>query len=821
MVEASSTRPPKLRVDLVVSEQPQAEGLFFVFKDPAIGRFYRFREPEYFIARQLDGETPLGTVRERAREKLGSDLAPETLDQFVGTLRRLGLLEADGGQRRGAAGQGRVRGNLLYLRFPAFGPDRLLGRLAPRLRFFFTPHFILSSALLILLAFGVAFLNRGEIQHDLRGLWRFDALLLAWVIVLLVTTVHEFAHGLTCKHFGGAVHEMGFMLIYFQPAFYCNVSDAWLFPDKSKRLWVTFAGAYTEIFIWSLATLTWRVAQPETWISFVAMVVMATSGIKSFFNMNPLIKLDGYYLLSDFLEIPNLRHKALSYLGSRLFPFLPSGAGAKPPGRREKWIYVTYGLLSWAYSFWLLGYVALRFGAFLTERYQATGFFLYVGFLMLLLRHPLSRLRATAGAALTAARAKAGSKRPVKIGAAAVALLALLFLGRMEISVSGRFSALPRHNADIEARVDGIVEEICVDEGDWIDDGGVIARLSNPELRAELAKTEAEIEQKRASLKMLTAGAREEQVQVARKAVDTARSRREESGRLYEAARQTRAEKLSRAGSVVEKARARLEYADKDLQRLRALLADGLISRQHFEEREEQVAVRRRELEETEAALRELRSDELSEFQKELVIASREAEEGKAKLDLLLAGTRPEEIEVAQAELAGLAAQKQHLEGQLRLLTVVSPGSGMVTTPRLKLQEMSGQSVKKGDLIAEVHELKTVMAAITVAETDIGEVQVGQKVVVRARAYPGKSFEGTVVSIATAASRTDVPSEMDAAWQREKTFLVTTALDNDSLLLKPGMSGHAKIYCGRRRIFDAISRKVAVGWTSHSLAWSA
>lgn len=101
-------------------------------------------------------------------------------------------------------------------------------------------------------------------MRDVARLYRFDALLLAWVTILLVTTAHEFAHALTCKRFGGEVHEIGFLLLYFQPAFYCNISDAWLFPEKSKRLWVTFAGAYLETFVWSIATLVWWVAETDT-----------------------------------------------------------------------------------------------------------------------------------------------------------------------------------------------------------------------------------------------------------------------------------------------------------------------------------------------------------------------------------------------------------------------------------------------------------------------------------------------------------------------------------------------------------------------------
>jgi hypothetical protein len=118
------------------------------------------------------------------------------------------------------------------------------------------------------------------------------------------------------------------MLIYFQPAFYCNVSDAWLFPEKSRRLWVTFAGAYFEIFLWGLATLVWRVTDPGSFVNHFALVVTATSAFKMFLNLNPLIKLDGYYLLSDWLDVPNLRSKAVAYLRARvtsLFGHAPSG----------------------------------------------------------------------------------------------------------------------------------------------------------------------------------------------------------------------------------------------------------------------------------------------------------------------------------------------------------------------------------------------------------------------------------------------------------------------------------------------------------------
>ena len=293
----------RLRSDLIVSEQETPEGRAFVIKDAARSRFFRLREPEFRLAQQLDGTTPLETARRNVETRFAATISQETVEQFVAKLEQLGLLAGEtigppGLTRRGTW----VRGNILYLRLAAIDPDRLLERLVGRAGFFFTPQFLALSTALVLLAFGVTLSNRYEIGRDFQQLYRVHAVVLAWITVLAVTTIHEFAHGLACKRFGGHVHEIGFLLIYLQPAFYCNVSDAWLFPQKSRRLWVTWAGAYVELVLWALATLLWRVTDPDSLVNYAALVVMATSGMKLAINLNPLIKLDGYYLLSDYLR---------------------------------------------------------------------------------------------------------------------------------------------------------------------------------------------------------------------------------------------------------------------------------------------------------------------------------------------------------------------------------------------------------------------------------------------------------------------------------------------------------------------------------------
>src|ERR1051326_1599249 len=277
----------KLREDVVISRQETPEGISFIVKNPDTGRFFRFGAVEQCIIEQLDGRTSLEEIRDRVEQRFGAPLSAATLLRFVENLKRCGLIEHEHGAGERVpkpTRQGRLRGRLLYLRLKAFDPDRLFSRMLPYINLFFTSAFIIVSAITILLAFAVAITNSSEIHQGLRSLYRFDAILLALIIVTTATTAHEFAHGLTCKHFGAEVHELGFLLIYFQPAFYCNISEAWLLPKKSERLWITFAGAYFELFIWGVAVLTWRLTEPGTVPNFLGLIITATSAVKSFFN---------------------------------------------------------------------------------------------------------------------------------------------------------------------------------------------------------------------------------------------------------------------------------------------------------------------------------------------------------------------------------------------------------------------------------------------------------------------------------------------------------------------------------------------------------
>jgi multidrug resistance efflux pump len=217
------------------------------------------------------------------------------------------------------------------------------------------------------------------------------------------------------------------------------------------------------------------------------------------------------------------------------------------------------------------------------------------------------------------------------------------------------------------------------------------------------------------------------------------------------------------------------------LGRYKPLFAEGLVARAEFEGKQEQVTW-----------------------------AANELAEAQRKLGALLNSVRPQQIEEAKAQIERLEAQGRYLKEQLRLMTLVSPVAGVVATPSRQLQELPGQLVRKGDLVAKVYEMDTIVAQLVVSEKDIADIRVGQGVALKVRAYPDDTFQGKVTDIATSAEANPLePPAAGRAVNTDKTVLVTTEIDNHSHLLKPEMTGQAKIFCGRRSGPELFMRRLA------------
>jgi putative peptide zinc metalloprotease protein len=328
-------------------------------------------------------------------------------------------------------------------------------------------------------------------------------------LLFVVSGVHEFGHGLTCKHFGGDVHQMGLLLIYFTPAFFTDCSEMYMFDRTSKRLWTIFAGIWIELVTCGVATFVWYFSPPGSLIGDLGYKTLLLTGVSGvFFNLNPLMKFDGYYALSQYLEIDNLYDDAFAYLKGWLRRNLFRQDVDLPAlSRRRRWIFISYALGAFAYSTMILVIVAVFVKNVFTSRLGAWGYVLTAGVVYLLVRKRIRGWAPTVRAGLREAKEKLMAwrmKRWQWAGAAVV--VGLLTLPSTALKITTDFVLEPGERAEVRARVPGYISQVLAREGDSLQAGEVIAVLRNPDLEARLAVLELKMKLAERSLLAARAG---------------------------------------------------------------------------------------------------------------------------------------------------------------------------------------------------------------------------------------------------------------------------------------------------------------------------
>ena len=756
---------PVFRADIVFSEQVVEGEKYFILKDPVTRKFFRVKGPEYFIIQNLDGKSQAKEIAERLQRGLNLSVAPEVIQKFVDHLEVQGFLASEETSRESvrmvqqANRPKSLLQKLIFIKLKAFDPNQMLDRLFGRVKFVFSKPFLWFSTVAVVLGVCVTISQWGEFSYSLGSLYELSSIAGIWLTAFWVVSLHEFAHAFTCKLYGGEVREMGFLLLYFQPCFYCNLSDAWLFPEKRKKLLVGFSGAYFQIFIWAMATILWRLTDPEVFLSKFAFVTMITSGVLVLFNFNPLIKLDGYYLLSDYLGIPNLRKKAFHYLGNwfkrdvlRLPVGLPTATA------KERKIFFVYGILSMIYSVFLLGFVFLKLGEFLIDRLEGAGFVLYLALLLAIFKTPLQITAAGFGQFLLFR--KESMKNPKKLFtyiAIVVAIIVILIFVKIDLKVSRECEIRPTQQYVLTSQSQSYIEEKLfiegseerravnflkttssqfaivrlepvIKEGQKVKAGDLVAHLASNQYLNDLNTVKARITAARANYELLKKGPRAEEIQKAKDKVD----------------------------------------------QLKVLSGTKEQERSRFQKLWEQKLVSQEEWDKVDGGYRVLKS--------ELSIAENE-------LKILWETPRPEELKKAEAEIEQLEAQAAYYRDQVQSSEIRSPISGLVTKIR-----------PYGDIVSIV-KYDSVLVMIPVSEKDMDVVQKEQKVRFKVRSYPGKTFPGLI---------TKIPQQSELSKERI-VFPLTAKAANLDLLLKPGMTGQAKIYCGKKPILSIILRKI-VRW---------
>lgn len=503
-----------LRPDLQVVATPSASGTRWVIKDPLQLTYFQAPAEELAFLRLLDGQASLADINHRLQQRFpGTSFSIPGLTRFLASAIHGGLLrstacgfgawrhamdERQASRRR----QSRIF-SLLVHRLRGIDPTPLLIALHPLVGWLFRRWAVLTGLGLTAVVGAVVASRMAQIRQELPSLvlslMTVDNLPLLLASVVVVKLLHELGHAMTCHHHGGECHEFGILLVAFLPLLYCDVSDSWTQQNRWKRMSVAAAGIITELYLAAIFGLLWLLSVPGAVHAFFLNAMIVCSVNTLLINGNPLLRYDGYYVLSDLLQVPNLGSEARStFLGG--FHRVVFGVPYSTTSDRSLAAAIamgTFGFCSILYR--LMVIVLILWGLHHLLR--------SVGLEALTIVFVIS----AAAGQLTAATMSARSVRreathPGRFYAGAAALLAVLaavLLIPFPYSIDAPFVLGPGTATPVYVRVGGYLEPL-VATGAAVTAGQPLARLRNPELEVQFVRAVGDLRVHEARLATLS-----------------------------------------------------------------------------------------------------------------------------------------------------------------------------------------------------------------------------------------------------------------------------------------------------------------------------
>jgi putative peptide zinc metalloprotease protein len=508
-----SDRAPRIPPDVVFKEHIEDGKPIVKVLVPSQECMFSFPPANWALAQLFDGVRSYEEIAQLYSAQSGAQFGVDDVREFAASLEENGfwhktqqeknvlLMQKEAQKRRKELRATKSKwGDLGTITFPAVNPDKFLTIFHKYTSFVYTWWFTLLSLGMFAVMAGITIAHWDEIGRDTLQFFNFSQKSWADVGVFYLVAVtamcwHEIGHGHACKHFGGRVPSMGFLLIYLTPGFYTDTTEGQVMATRYQRMVISLAGAWAELYICTVATVLWWLSPPDTTLHSVAYMMMLVTGIASvLINFNPLMKLDGYFMMSELLGYVDLKENSTAYVAAwvkRHIWKLPVEVPYVP--RRRRLGYAVYALLSGAYSYTVL-YVVARFvgnvfrnfdpdWSFIPELATAAVVFRsrirkLVAFMKFLYLDKKDRVRAWLGL-----------RQAWFIGAvAAVALL----LPVWHDSVQGRFVLEPAQLAVVRNRLPGMITRVDVEEGMYVKVGEPLMTLSNIPLESNVGRAEAE-----------------------------------------------------------------------------------------------------------------------------------------------------------------------------------------------------------------------------------------------------------------------------------------------------------------------------------------
>lgn len=504
-------RYPRIPPDVVFKEHIEEGERIVKAVVPGVDAMYSFPPAAWQLIELFNGERSYEEVAELFTEQTGVQYSADTVREFADGVEAMNfwyktpqeknvkLMQKSADERRKIL-KGKSRwGDLSTIKFPAVNPDGFLTWLYKHLSFVYTPWFTVLTLIAFAFTTWIFVTHWSDIGHDTFEFYNFNNktwfdVAVFWLVGACLLCIHEMAHGFTCKHYGAKVPAMGFLLLYLTPAFYTDTTEGEVLGNQWQRLMIAVSGVWSELIICAIATPLWWGTAPGTAVHDIAYLIILFTGIAVILiNWNPLMKLDGYYILCEILGIPDLKEASTVYLSSwvkkniwRLpveVPYVP---------KRRRLGFAIYAVLSGLYSYSVLYVFASFIGnifknfthdwAFIPE--YGTAYLIFQGrirtlvnFMKFVYLDKKDRIR----------RWFSGDRKWVTGAAAAILLVAPIW----HESAEGRFVLEPERLAVVRAAVPGIVTQVDVDEGQPVKAGAPLFRLRNLQIESKVAQSSA------------------------------------------------------------------------------------------------------------------------------------------------------------------------------------------------------------------------------------------------------------------------------------------------------------------------------------------
>ena len=487
-----------LRPSVRVQRQMFRGSRWYVLRDPFSNQYYRLPPGAYGFVSRLN---PNRTVEEVWKEAVDRDPADAPgqgdIIELLAQLYHANLLHyslppdsAKLFERYKQKKQRILKANLksiMFFRIPLFDPNEVLHRLSSFIRILMSPLGAIVWLVTVAGAVVVALDHASELWAQSQSILAPGNLFLLYVGLVVIKALHEFGHAFAVRRFGGAVHTMGIMFLIFSPLPYMDATASWFFRSKWQRILVGAAGMIVEVFVAACALFVWAATGPGVVHTLAYNMVFVASVSTVLFNINPLLRFDGYYILSDLLDMPNLHQHSnqhLKYLVEH-HAFGCQDAETPATSRHEEIWFTSFGILSGVYRIFVFSMIFL----FVADQFLLAGLIMaaiclvtwgilpVIGIVRYLSASPkLNRVRTRAILATSATFA---------------VLSSLLFLVPFPFSINAPGILKSSDYVVLANKVAGNVAEIFTLSGTQVTQGTPLVRLVNPELEFELQESRA------------------------------------------------------------------------------------------------------------------------------------------------------------------------------------------------------------------------------------------------------------------------------------------------------------------------------------------